>query len=50
MSHIIGLATSILMIVSIGCWHFFDAGNAWMTALGMYGWVIVAIDCLVNIE
>jgi hypothetical protein len=50
MTHIIGLIVSILMIVSIGCWHFIEAGNPWLAVMGMYGWAIVAVDCLVNIE
>jgi len=46
----LGLITSILMIVTVGLGNVIDGGSVWLTVLGMYGWGIVAIDSMVNIN
>lgn len=50
MTNAIGLVTSILMIVSIGVGNVLDNGNIFLTVLGMYGWAIIAVDSMVNIN
>jgi len=50
MTHILGLIVSILMIVTVGLGHILDGGNPYITMISMYGWAIVGVDCLVNIE
>jgi len=50
MKHIIGLIVCILMVVLIGVAHIMDGTNPWLAILGMYGWAIVGVDCLVKIE
>jgi len=49
-THILGLIVSILMIITVGLGHILDGGNPYITVISMYGWAIVGVDCLVNIE